>query len=341
MFSRQAIWSTLASAALLTSAGLAVAQPPKTPTTTGTGNVQIIPVSLTNDQVAATVNGEKILVGDVRKILDSRPYPLTLTDEQKKEMRKAAVDSLVEDVVMRQFLAKNSGQVNQEEFNKEFYDLVAALKKQNKTLEQWYKETGQDELILRRDIVAKLQWKVMLTRYLPDAKAREYYDANKPFFDKVFVRASHILLKLPTNPSVEQRNKAVQQMLIWRQEILSGKVTFEAIAKQYSQCPSKDAKDAKTKLETPGDIGQFPYKFVVVPEFAKVAYSMKIGEISEPVQTVFGIHLIKVTDRTKGEPSTFEALKDTVRDVWAQEEDLFVRVLAEQRGKADIKILLQ
>jgi len=67
---------------------------------------------------------------------------------------------------------------------------------------------------------------------------------------------------------------------------------------------------------------------------------MKIGEISEPVQTVFGIHLIKVTDRTKGEPSTFEALKDTVREVWAQEEELFARVLAEQRKTAEIKILL-
>jgi parvulin-like peptidyl-prolyl isomerase len=341
MFSRQAIWSTLASAALLAGAGLTLAQPAKPATTTGTGTVQIIPVSLKNEQLAATVNGEKILVGDVRKILDSRPYPLTLTEEQKKEMRKAAVDSLIEDVVMRQFLGKNVGQVNQDEFNKEYYDLLAALKKQNKTIEQWYKETGQDEIILRRDIVAKLQWKAMLTRYLPDAKAREYYEANKPFFDKVFVRASHILLKLPANPSLEQRNKALQQMQVWRQEIVSGKVTFEAIAKQYSQCPSKDAKDPKTKLDTPGDIGQFPYKFVVVPEFAKAAYSMKIGEISEPVQTVFGLHLIKVTDRTKGEPATYEALRDTVREVWAQEEDLFVRVMAEQRGKADIKILLQ
>ncbi len=341
MFSRQAIWSTVASAAIFAGPSLAPAQPAKTLTTTGTGTVQIIPVSLKNEQIAATVNSEKILVGDVRKILDSRPYPLTLTEEQKKEMRKAAVDSLIEDVVMRQFLGKNVGQVNQEEFNKEYYELMAALKKQNKTIEQWYKETGQDETILRRDIVAKLQWKVMLTRYLPDAKAREYYDTNKPFFDKVFVRASHILIKLPANPSLEQRNKALQQMQVWRQEIVSGKVTFEAIAKQYSQCPSKDAKDPKTKTETPGDIGQFPYKFVVVPEFAKTAYGMKIGEISEPIQTVFGLHLIKVTDRTKGEPSTFEALKDTVREVWAQEEDLFVRVMAEQRKTADIKILLQ
>jgi parvulin-like peptidyl-prolyl isomerase len=257
---------------------------------------------------------------------------LTLTEDQRKEMRKAAVDALVEDALMRQYLAKNAQPINQADFNKEVQELMDALKKQNKTLEMFYKETGQTEEILRRDIVAKLQWRNLLGRFLPDAKAKEYYDANKLFFDKVFVKASHILIKLPPNPSKEQRDKAMQQMLVWRQDIVTGKAKFEDIARQHSQCPTKDKG---------GDIGQFPYKFVVVPEFAKSAFSLKVGEVSDVVQTVFGLHLIKVTERTKGEPSSFQALKETVREVWAQDEELFVRVLAEQRKKGDIKIALQ
>ncbi len=342
MLSRQALWQTLASTAILAAAGLGSSQPAKTASTTGTAS--IVPVSLTNEQVAATVNGEKILVGDVRKILDARPYPLPLTEEQKKEMRKAAIDALVDDALMRHFLTKHVPQVNQAEFNKEVQELVEALKKQNKTLDMFYKETGQSEEILRRDIVAKLQWRTLLQRYLPDADAKKYYDENKPFFDKVFVRASHILIKLPPKPSVEQRNKAMQQLQVWRQEIVTGKARFEDIAKQYSQCVSKDKKDKDNK-ETPGDIGQFPYKFVVVPELSKAAFSMKVGEVSDVVQTVFGVHLIKVTERTKGEPSTFEPLKDTVREVWAQDRELFVTVLADEREKGkksgQIKIDLQ
>lgn len=334
MFSRQAIWRMLASAAILSAANLGRAQNSETPPPTTTGGVQIIPVSLTNEQVAATVNGEKVFVGEVRKILDSRPYPLTLTEEQKKEMRKAAVDSLVEDVLMRQYLAKHvpQAQVNPADFNKEIQDLKESLTKQKKTLDMFYKETGQTEDQLRRDIVAKLQWRMLLVRFLADAKAKEYYEANKPFFDKVFVRGSHILIKLPANPSLEQRNQAMQQMQVWRQEIVAGKVKFEDIAKQYSQCPSKDKG---------GDIGQFPYKFVVVPEFAKAAFAMQPGEISAVVPSVFGLHLIKVTERTKGEPSAFETLKDTVREVWAQDEDVFARILAVQRKTGDIKIQLQ
>jgi parvulin-like peptidyl-prolyl isomerase len=305
--------------------------PPKVPVTPAVGNssAQIIPVSLTNEHVAATVNNEKIFVGDVKKVLDQRPYPNQLTEEQKKQLRHSALDVLVEDALMRQYLGKHVPNVNQADFNKEVAELTDALKKQGKTIADFLKEGGQTSEQLSRDIVARLQWKALLGRFLPDEKAKSYYDTNKVFFDKVFVRASHILIKLPTNPTKEQRDKAVQQMLVWRQEIVSGKVKFEDVAKAYSQCPTK---------EKGGDIGQFPYKFVVVPEFAKTSFAMKEGEISDVVQTVFGVHLIKVTERTKGEPSTFDALKETVREVWAQDEDLYQRILADQRKNGTIKI---
>jgi parvulin-like peptidyl-prolyl isomerase len=335
MLTRQAIWAMLAGAAILSATASTHAQPPQfpktpaTPAVGGAASAQIIPVSFTNESTAATVNGEKILVAEVKKILDQRPVAVTLTEEQKKQMRQAAVEVLVEDALMRQYLSKNTQPIAQAEFNKEVQELQDALKKQSKTLEIFLKESGQTQEQLSKDIVARLQWKALLGRFLPDEKAKAYFDTNKLFFDKVFVRANHILVKLPANPSKEQRDKAVQSLLVWRQEILAGKYKFEDVAKKVSECPSKDKG---------GDIGQFPYKFVVVPEFAKTAFNMKIGEISDVVQTSFGVHLIQVTERTKGEVADFNALKDTVREVWAQDEDLYQRILADQRKNGQVKI---
>lgn len=335
MLSRSANWPMLAVSALLFAAQASAqpTPPPKLPAVpaAGAGSVQIIPVSLTNDTVAATVNGEKVLVGEVKKILEQRPYPNTLTEEQKKQLRHAALDVLVEDALMRQYLNKYVPKVNEAEFNKEVQELTDALKKQMKTLDMFLKESGQSQDQLSRDIVARLQWRTLLQSFCPNDKAKQYYDANKPFFDKIFVRASHILIQLDEKSTKDQRDKAMQTMLVWRQEILAGKVKFEDVAKKMSDCPSK---------EKGGDIGQFPYKFVVLPAFAKVAYAMKVGDISEVVTTEKGLHLIKVTERTPGEASNFEALKETVREVWAQDEDLYQRVLVDQRKKSDVKVSL-
>ena len=336
MISRQALWQTLASAASVCAAAVAFAQPipppAKTPTPAAAPNVQILPVSLKNDQIAATVNGEKILVGEVKKVLDGRPYSVALTEDQKKQLRQAALDVLVEDLLMRQYLSKHVKDVSRTEFDKEVQELTVELKKQTKTLDMFLKETGQTQEQLSRDIVARLQWRSLLGRFCPDDKAKVYYDSNKLFFDKVFVRASHIQIRLDAKATKEQRDKAEQTLRVVRQEIAAGKMKFEDGVKQYSQCPlTKDNK------ERPGDMGQFPYKFVVWPEFSKTAFALKKGELSDIVQTAAGLHLIWVTDRTAGEPSTFEALKETVREIWAQEEDLYARILTDQQKNGSVK----
>jgi parvulin-like peptidyl-prolyl isomerase len=57
--------------------------------------------------------------------------------------------------------------------------------------------------------------------------------------------------------------------------------------------------------------------------------------------TDFGLHLIKVTDRTQGETTTFESVRDAVRDVIAQDMELYQHILAEQRKGAKIEVHLQ
>jgi parvulin-like peptidyl-prolyl isomerase len=88
------------------------------------------------------------------------------------------------------------------------------------------------------------------------------------------IRASHILV-----PTLNQAEFLLK-------EIEKGK-SFEELAKKYSSCPSG---------HEGGDLGFFG-KGQMVPEFEKEAFSLKIGEISKPVKTQFGYHLIKVTDK--------------------------------------------
>jgi foldase protein PrsA len=76
----------------------------------------------------------------------------------------------------------------------------------------------------------------------------------------------------------------------------------------------------------------------MVEEFAKVAFSMKVGEVSEPVKTPFGYHIIKVTDREEGKDVSYEDVADMVDFVYMQiKKETLLEGLIE---KAEIEVLL-
>ena len=283
------------------------------------------------EKPAAHVNGEAIAMADVRAMLEARPSPVPLTALQQRELHQSALDMLIDDLLMRQFLRKHALPAQPAEIQKEIDELKDALKKKTMTLEQFLREGKQTDEQFHQDVIARIQWKHYLAVRFPEAQARSYYEANKVLFDKVFVQASHILVKVgPTATAVETQT-ARSKLETIRQEILAGKLDFSEAAKKYSDCPSKDKG---------GDIGPFPYKFVVVEPFAKAAFAMKKGDISDIVVTDFGLHLIKVTDRTQSETTTFESVRDAVRDVIAQDMELYQHILAGERKGAKIDVHL-
>lgn len=314
MKAQGAFWQLLAGLVLL---GVAVHDAQGQPPTAG-------------PKPAALVNGEPIALTELNALLSARPPAVPLTEGQKRELRQAALDMLVDDLLMRQFLRKNAPTANPAEIEKEITELKEVLTKQKKSLVEFLREGQQTEEQLRADIAARVQWKGFLVARFPDSELKSYYEANKVFFDKVFVTASHILVKASQDPM--QRQKAREKLEYLRQEIVTGKITFEDAARKYSDCPSKDKA---------GDIGPFPYKFVVVEPFAKTAFSMKVNEISGVVASEFGMHLIKVTNRKEGEPTTFESARDTVREVYAQDLELYQKILAEQKKAAKIESPVQ
>ena len=105
------------------------------------------------------------------------------------------------------------------------------------------------------------------------------------------VRARHILVK------TEEEAKQAQ-------ERLAKKESFEDLARTLSQDSGTASKG--------GDLGYFGRE-QMVPDFAKVAFALKPGEVSGVVKTPFGYHIIQLVDRKKGQPFTYEQVKDQLR----------------------------
>jgi hypothetical protein len=279
---------------------------------------------------AALVNGEPISLAEVDAVHELIPSKgNALTPSEIRQNRLDILDMLIDDVLIHQFLKKKTTPVTQAEFSKEWELLHSSLKARNRTLEEFLKDTKQTEAHLRTEIVKKLQWERYLSQHITEAALKRYYEENREYYDMVKVQIRHILIRVSPKQGESERNLARARLEQLRGQLLANQITFEDAARKYSQCES---------ASKGGDLGYFIRKFVLDERVAKAAFALKVGEISEPVETEYGLHLLKVTDRTKGEPSQFETIKDKVRQHYAM--DLCQNIIGQERQTARIETRL-
>jgi parvulin-like peptidyl-prolyl isomerase len=108
-------------------------------------------------------------------------------------------------------------------------------------------------------------------------------------------------------------------------ELKSGK-PFADVAKERSIGPS---------APNGGDLGTFG-QGRMVPAFEKAAFALKVGEISEPVQTQFGYHVITVTDRQAARTRPFEEVKEEIRESLVS--DYIEGLVDDLRKKATVEV---
>lgn len=143
----------------------------------------------------------------------------------------------------------------------------------------------------RRQLLANRYLQKNIQPKITDANVRAFFDKNKTRYSQDEVRASHVLLK------TEAEAKEVYEKAKKGED-------FEVLAKKHSKDPSA--------AQNMGDLGFFT-RSRMVPAFADAAFSMKPGEISQPVKTPFGFHVIKVVEKREGKPVKFDEVKDQVR----------------------------
>lgn len=280
---------------------------------------------------AAMVNGEPIMLEEIDAVLKHEtPAATPPTEIQRRQMQLEALSLVIDDRLVQQFLRKNGPAIPPAEVHKKLAELESSLKVQGRTMADFLKENGLTMAQLQADTLKMLQWAAFVRQQIQEAELRRYYDENKDYFDQIKVRASHIVFRVPASatPAEVQASRAKLDNL--RQDVVSGKIDFAEAARKYSQCPS--AQDG-------GNIGYFYRKYTVQEPIAKAAFAMKVGEVSEVIQSDYGLHVIKVTDRkANGPPSDYEKIREEVRESCAME--MMNNLVAQQRKSAKIEINL-
>jgi peptidyl-prolyl cis-trans isomerase C len=281
-----------------------------------------MPASRPANETAATVNGKVITEGQIYDTIQSATQGRKITPEQMNMFRQQVLDFMINDVLFEEQAKKENITVDTAEVAAKMEaDWLDRAKKQGMTKEQLAERIKQGTKMEMKDFFAKraseplgrkpFLWAKVVEKQqadkikVSDAEVKELYEKNADTEYRK-VKASHILIgtrDLKTDAEKAEAKKKAEQVLA---EVKQPNADFAALAKQHSSCPSGKQQG--------GDLGFFPRKNAMVEPFAAAAFALKKGEISGIVETEFGYHIIKVTDRM--EPTFAEAaagIRDTLQ----------------------------
>jgi peptidyl-prolyl cis-trans isomerase C len=168
----------------------------------------------------------------------------------------------------------------------------------------------------RRKALRDAYFETAVKGAIKEADAKTFYDERvKAIKPEEEVRAKHIL--------VETKEKAEELA-----GLLKKGGDFDALAKEHSKDPGSKA--------TGGDLGYFT-KGQMVPQFEEAAFTLKQGEVSAPVQSQFGWHLIRLEDKRNKPAPTFDSLKDRILGSMLHQKAQ--ATVADLRAKAKIEYI--
>lgn len=295
------------------------------------------------DRVAAVVNNDVIALSEVyqRAAPELGRVNAERDAARRAKMRDDVLKLALDQLVGEKLLEAEIRELNIEVSEQELESALDDVRRQNKV------EPDQFEAMLRQEGFSIAQYRDFIRKHvarlkLVNLKVRgkvkiadedlkvEYNRFSKLEGEDPEIRARHILIKLDSKASPADVAAAEAKAKALAAEARQPGVDFIELAKQKSEGPS--ANDG-------GDLGSFR-RGVMVPEFERIAFNLKEGEISDPVRTKFGFHIIKVDERRNVAVQPFEEVKEQLRDrlMRGQLEKYTNDYVQELRQKAAVEI---
>ena len=301
--------------------------------------IQPDPLAPTAEDIVVTVDGKDITHGEIMQAVQMRMMQLSrqVAPQQLQQLYPQVYqemnEMMVANILLGNAAKKSSLTISEEDFTAEI-EKIKAANQSEKTLEETLAENNVDlaewkDNLRNQMLVGKLvEEKTADTVEATDIETAEFYQKNLDSFKTPeTVSASHILLSFTAEDTDEAKAKKKTDLETIHAQILAGG-NFEELAAEHSGCPSS---------QQGGSLGSFQ-RGQMVPEFDAVAFTMNVGDISEIVETQFGYHIIKVTDKQVAGTQTLAEVKDQLKEYLSaqKKQEALVAYIGELKEKANI-----
>ena len=293
------------------------------------------------DSMIAKVNGTPITSIQVEQELSNivAQYQNNVPPDQLQQLQPKLKTQALENIINTQLLfseADSKGiKPSSDEINTELNGIISRFPSPEAFQQQMTKVGISREQMLK-DIEQQLKVNALVKESLvgvettvTDEEISKFYQGNSDSFQSPKqVRAQHILLKINANDAPEIKSQKRLELAGLSGKIQNG-ADFSKIAGEQSECPSK---------QQGGDLGFFERGKMVKP-FEEAAFTLKVGEVSDIVETQFGYHLIKVTERKEARTVPLEEAKDQISKYLqnSKEQQAVNSYIGTLREKAEIE----
>lgn len=294
------------------------------------------------NEVVASVNGKALtafeLNEEFQKILPLMgAYHGGISKEKIAEIREKALNNLIEQELQYQYALEKGISISKKDLNTEFSKIEKKFDT-SKKFKEALKQTGITKEELRGFLNKKLlaakakEMEITSRAAYKEADVKDYYEKNKGSYKRPEeFKASHILIKVDPSATNEDKEKSLKLAKELVARIKKGE-DFEDLAVKYS--------DDKGSGSIGGNLGTF-HKGMADEAFEKALLSLKVGEISDAVETIYGYHIIKLTGKKPETQLTYDDVKATIKSQLEKkkEEELYKNWIDELKGKAKIEIV--
>jgi peptidyl-prolyl cis-trans isomerase C len=268
----------------------------------------------------AIVNGTAIVQSDLDRgmegVIQRRARSGAPMDEaQLKTIRMDVLNNLINRELLNQESKKEKIAVTDDQVNDklakikqrfksdaEFKEMLTKMKLNEAQIKTQLKEDLAIQALIDKQVVEKIT--------VTEQDAQAYYDTHPEAFKQPEqIKASHILVTVDPKADPAKKEEAHKKIESVQEKLKAGG-DFAALAKEQSDCPSK---------EKGGDLGYFAKGQMVKP-FEDAALALKPGETSGIVETQFGYHIIKLTDIKPEGVMSFAEVKDQLIQYLKQEK---------------------
>lgn len=275
--------------------------------------------------IAATVNGEPIRQREVEREVERALAGNETTPALRQMLAAQALQQLVDRRVILAYLEREGQAASGMDVDVALARFAAQLTRRGTTIDAYVREAGIDEAALRVQFKWQATWRKYLEQYFTDENLEKFFSKRRRDFDGTQLKVAHILWKVDAKNADASRAAALESARKVHAEIKEGKVAFAAAAAQHSAAPTG---------KQGGDIGLIERRQPMPESFSRAAFALAKGEVSEPVTTEIGVHLITVLDEIPG-PKTLKEVRGEVE--LAMSQYLFEWLAGRERSKMKIE----